>query len=214
MASTLDVFDFAIVKEPKPFESYKPALRRINSSRTGKKFVLVKGDVLEFQAKVTTAFPQPPTANKDLSDMIAFADDHKALAFLYMPFMGPSLRQETITAVTDGTTDTWAFNHKYIDESSVKVYLDGVEQTGNWTLINNNSAPAVKFTSPPATSKTLLIVANFFVPVVFRKNPLEAGTNITDSKIVDEDAPQSFAFEMVETEPGARWVNATGMSGA
>ena len=168
---------------------------------------------------MTVAFPQPSFSARDLPDLIAFADDHKALAFLYMPYTGPALRQETILDTTDGiTTDgiatTWAFNHKYLRAASVKVYLDGVEQTAGWSLVGNNSAPTVVFSVAPTTGQTLMIVSDFLVPVIFKKTPMETGQGITDAKDPDADSPQSFKFEFIETEPGARWVNATGMSGA
>jgi hypothetical protein len=131
-----------------------------------------------------------------------------------MPFTGPSLRQETVTDTTDGVTKRWYFLHKHLYEASIKVYLDGIEQTSGWVSAGNNSAPYVEFTVAPTTGKTLVITVNFLVPVIFKKTPLDAGQGITDGLDPDADSPQSFKFELVETEPGARWVNATGMSGA
>lgn len=214
MATVLDVFGFAVTKDPRPFESFSPALRRVNASRTGRKFVLVKGDVLEFKGSVTVAIPQPADSGLDLSDLIAFADGHKAMAFLYMPYTGPSLRREALTDSTDGLQQDWALNHRYIDASSVEVYLDGVLQSSGWSLTGNNTAPTISFTAPPAGGKTLLVYANFYIPCVFSKSPLGEGAGITDNKNADADSPQSFAFEVVEIEPGARFVSATGMTGA
>jgi len=215
MASLLDVFQFAVAKDPVPFERYVPAQRRINASRAGSKFALTRGDVLEFRGLVVVAFPQPPDVALDFSDMLAFVDDHKSLSFLVMPYTGPSLRQETKLFATDGTTKLFATNHKYLDSSLVKVYLDDVEQLAGWTLVNNNVTPVVSFTSAPATGQTLKIVAQFLVPCHMVKNPLREGEGLADhGRSETEDTSRSFEFEFVEIEPGARFVNPTGMSGA
>jgi hypothetical protein len=209
----VDVFDFAIVKEPKPFESYRPGQRRINASRTGKKFVRVLLDVLEFKAKITVGFPQPSDSGKTLTDMIAFADAHKAQSFLYMPYTGPSLRHESTEITATASQKEFAFLHKHLNAASVRVFKNGVEQTSGWAFSGNDTAPIITFTVAPGVS-TIRIEADFYVPCLFRKTPLDDGQGLTDGKDPTVDSPQSFPFELIETEPGARWVNPTGMSGA
>lgn len=216
MASELDIFSFWVAKDPVPFERYLPAARRVNRARSGKKHTLVRGDVLEFKAEYIVAFPQPPTGSVlDFTDMLLFVDDHKALSFLVMPYTGPSMRTETALAVTDGTTKDFALLHKHIDTGLIKVYLDGVLQESGWSVVDNNTAPKVRWVSAPATGQTHKIVAPFYVPCIMLNDPLDEGEGLADPGTSDTtDTPRSFTFEFAETEPGARFVNATGMRGA
>jgi hypothetical protein len=214
MASTLDEFRFSLSNDPKPLERYVPAQRRINASRTGKLFTLVRGDVLRFAAKFTVAFPQPPSTVKTLTDMIAFIDGHKALSFLFMPYSGPSLRKEDTSSVAIAAQTVFAFKHKHLDSSTVKVYVDTVLQTSGYTFSGNNTAPIVTFSVAPGVGKVVRLVALFFVPVVFRETPLEDGEGLADPRDAEVDAPMAFSFDIIEIEPGARFVTATGQSGA
>jgi hypothetical protein len=212
----LDVFNFAVAGDPLPFETYRGANRQVNTARDGKKFVLVRGDTLEYRARYVVAFPQPSDTGLDMTDMLSFMDGHKAMSFLVMPYTGPSLRYE-IKNIASGASDTvFAFNHRYLDASSVKVYVDDVLQTGgggDYTFSGNNVAPIVTFGTTPGVS-TVRLEANFYVPVVLTKDPMDEGQTLADDPAVTTDNPRSYSFEMVETEPGARFVNATGMSGA
>jgi len=216
VATVLDTFTYALAGDPLPFETYRPANRQVNTARDGKKFVLVRGDTLEFVARVVVAFPQPSDTGLDMTDLLDFMDGHKAMSFLYMPYTGPSLSHE-IKNIASGASDTvFAFNHRYLYASSVRVYVDDVLQTGgggDYTFSGNNVAPIVTFGVTPGVS-TVRLEADFFVPVVMTKTPMEQGQLLADDPAVTSDNPRSFSFEFVETEPGARFVNATGMSGA
>lgn len=215
MATVLDIFAFAVAADPLPNERYIAAQRRINAARTGKKFVETKGDVLEYRADITVSFPQPEDSSKVLGDLIDFVDDHKALSFLAMAQGSQSLRQETTLLSSDGIKTVFAFTHKHLDASSVKVFLDDVlVDAGDYTLSGNNTAPIVTFSVAPATG-TIKLVANFYVPCHFAGEPLNDGEGITDNKKdLDDDMPQAHSFELMEIEPGARFVTATGMTGA
>ena len=210
---TPDLFLFSLAGDPKPFERFAEAQRRTNAARSGKKYVLVRGDALEFVADLTVAFPQPNSVGLDYTDWLDFINANKAREFLYMPITGPALHRENKTYTTDGIITVFAFEHLWIDSSSVRVFLDtgGGEveiSPASYTFSGNGVAPIVTFSVAPAAG-TLRIQSNFFVPVFFRSSPTENGEGLADPRMMEVDAPRSFEVNLVETEPGARFVNAT-----
>lgn len=210
--ATTDVFRFHLAKDEQPYEAYVPANRRVNSSRTGKKFVIVRGTQLEYKLVAEVAFPQPGSHSEQFPQFVVFCHAHAAESFLVMPYTGKFMREE-VTSFTAGAGQTdFAFEHKYIDAGSVKVTVDGVPQTSGWSLVDNNTAPKVRFTVAPGAGKTVVITANFYVPVHFATNPLMEGEGLAEDSIINEDAPRSVSIELVEVEPGARFVNAQAAS--
>lgn len=210
--ATTDVFKFHLSKEEQPYEAYVPANRRVNSSRTGKKFVLVRGAQLEYKLVGQVSFPQPSSHSEQFPQFVVFVHAHAAESFLVMPYTGKFMREE-ITSYTAaaGQTD-FALEHKYIDAGSVTVKVDGVPQTSGWSLVDNNTAPKVRFSVAPGVGKTILVTANFYVPVHFVTNPLKEGEGLAEDGILNEDAPRAISIELVEVEPGARFVDAQAAS--
>jgi len=211
-----DIFTFATTKKPLPVERYIAPERKTNTSRTGTKFVRALIDVLEFSAKLTVAFPQIEQTGFVVGDMINFIDTHMVEEFRYMPYTGPSLRREVENIASDTGDTVFAFNHKHLDATSVQVYKDAVlVDPADYTFSGNDTAPIVTFDTSPDIS-TIRLEANFLIPVLFSKNPGEKSAGIADAGLgaIDVDSPQSFSFELIETAPGARFVNPTGMVGA
>lgn len=209
-----DIFMFALAADPQPFERFAEAQRRTNAARSGKKWTLVRGDTLEFRATLTVAFPQPASVGLDYTDYLDFVNDNKAATFLYMPITGPSLHREEFTTPSNGLDTNFPMEHKWIDSSSVRVWLDtgGGEvevSPASFSLINNGTAPEVEFTVAPA-SGTLRIRGNFYIPVIFAESPAESGEGLADPRMIDVDAPRSFSLVLIEEEPGARFVDPTG----
>jgi len=208
-----DILLFSLAKEPQPYERYAEAQRRTNAARSGKKYVLVRGDALEFKGDFTVAFPQPNSVGLTYTDWLDFIVLNKAREFLYMPITGPALHRENKTYTTDGIETVFAFEHKWIDSSSVRAFLDtgGGEvevSPASYTFSGNGVAPILTFSVAPAAG-TLRIQSNFYVPVFFRTSPTESGEGLADPRMMEVDAPRSFEVNLIETEPGARFVNAS-----
>jgi len=208
-----DIFLFSVSKDPVPFERHVEAQRRTNAARSGKKYVLVRGDALEFLSNVTVAFPQPNSLGLGYADFIDFVDNNKASMFLYMPYTGPSLHRENTVFVLTGIQAVFAFEHKWIDSSSVRVFIDTgggeVEVSPlSFGFSGNGTAPIVTFAVPPS-SGTVRLQANYYIPVFFLESPTQNGTGLADPRMLDIDAPRSFDVKLIETEPGARFVNPT-----
>jgi len=204
MPSTTDKFAFHLKGKRGAFETYRPAQRRVSSARSGKKFVLVRGDRLQYELEAKVAFPQPGNNESDLIDFIKFVDDHKALAFLVMPYTGDSMRRETTGYVaTAGQTD-FVFHHKHLEPSTLVVTKDGVPQSGA-TLIDNNDAPKGRIAACTG-GETVVITALFYVPCVFLENPLEDGEGLGDDALL-LNAPREYDIKIIETGPGDRFVD-------
>lgn len=210
---TPDLFLFALAKEPQPFERFAEAQRRTNAARSGKKYVLVRGDVLEFRGDFVVAFPQPDTVGLDYGDWLDFVNANKAKEFLYMPITGPTLHRESTSLPSDGIETVFAFEHLWIDPTSVRVFLDtgGGEvevSPASYVISGNGTAPIATFGVAPAAG-TIRLQANFYVPCFFRTSPTENGEGLADPGMLEVDAPRSFSVNLIETEPGARFVNAS-----
>jgi len=205
--ATTDVFRFHIANDEQPYETYAPAQRRVNASRGGSKFVLVRGSQLEYRLLCEIAFPQPGSHSEQFPQFVIFAHAHSAEAFLVMPYTGKFMREEvTQHAAAAGQTD-FAFEHRYIDAGSVRVSVDGVPQVSGWSVVDNNTAPLIRFDTAPGAGATVDLVANFYVPVHFVTNPLREGEGLAQVSAAHENAPRSVSIELVETEPGARFVD-------
>lgn len=208
-----DVFNFSMVKNPLPFERYAAAGHRTTAARTGKKYVLTRGDVLEFLGDFVIAFPQPDNVGLDYGDWLDFVNANKAREFLYMPITGPNLHEEVTALPSDGVETVFAYEHLWMDIAFVKVELDTgggfVEVSpASYTFSGNGTAPIITFGVAPA-SGTIRLTGKFYVPVFFRTTPTGNGEGLADQSMINVDDPRSFEVNLVETEPGARFVNAS-----
>lgn len=207
MPSPLDVFPFHLALDPVPFETYRPAQRRVSSARSGKRFVLVAGDQLEYYLKAEVALPQPVSSGLDISDFLSFVDDHKAMEFLVMPFTGNLLRRETTSFTATASQTDFPFYHKYLRADTLAVTKNGTPVSAS--LVDNNTAPLARLAVGAGGGDTVVITALFYVPAVFLTNPAEVGAGLAEDSYVHADGPRSFEIVMVETEPGARFVSPT-----
>lgn len=212
-----EIFLFSCVADPQPFERFVEAQRRTNAARSGKKYTLVRGDVLEFRASFSVAFPQPDSVGLTYRDYLDFVAANKAKTFLFMPYTGPTLhREEQTNIVTDGVQTEFSLDHKWVDSSSARAWLDtgGGEveiSPASFSITGNGVAPKFIFSSAPAAG-VLRLRINFYVPMIFADSPAETGEGLADPRKMEVDAPRQFAISLIEEEPGARFVNPTGAS--
>ena len=210
-----DVFKFHFARDDDPYEAYVPAQRRINSSRSSVKFVLVRGSQLEYRIKGRVGFPQPASNTEQFPQFLAFVDDHKAESFLFMPISGLSMRQEITSYTAIAAQTVFAFEHRYLRLDTVVVTDNGVVQDdpADYTVSGNNTAPLVTFGSAPGAGRTIVLTASFYVPVHFVNTPFEEGEGIGEENLLYADAPRVLEVEFVEIEAGARFVNKETASG-
>ncbi len=213
MASALDTFDFALLKEGY-YESYPEASKQSSQSEDGFIFQRVKGDRLTFKVpSVFVGFPQPPSTGKDYSDFVAFADDHKILPFLFMPLRFLH-RFESTLDTGDAVKTDFLFKHLFLKISSVQVFLDDVLQTSGFTL-RDGAAPAagdvtsinpfIRFTAAPAVDVVVRIEALFHNQVVLMTSPIAEGEWLSDDNELEGKPGISLPMPMQEQMPGGRF---------
>lgn len=97
------------------------------------------------------------------------------------PFVAVLYRVETsdtdgAIGTGDGSTDTFSLVHRDIDESTLKVYVNAVEQVSGWSITGNNpeadeAAPLIDFTSPPTNTHPITVEYDFYHRCVFKVDP-------------------------------------------
>lgn len=66
----------------------------------------------------------------------------------------------------DNSETDFPLDMKYVNASSLVVYLDDVEQVSGWSLVDNNDAPKIRFTSAPGSSVVVTADYRYYIPVV------------------------------------------------
>lgn len=181
---TLQVFDFYVVE---PY-GYPP--QSDTKVSAGNDVTITRPDAGPYGTYRVTFdvhLPGPGIATgatKTITDWVTFV---RAVQGAYGPFLwkdrlvAPFYRVEKTDAdgaigTGDGSTDTFALAHRDIDASTVKVYVNGVEQIGNWSLTGNNpdpdgAAPLIDFTSAPANTHPVTVEYDYYQRVRFDVDP-------------------------------------------
>lgn len=100
----------------------------------------------------------------------------------------------------DGIISSFALDMKFIDSSSLNVFVDSVASTSGWTLNNNYTLPRVTFNPVPGNNKVITATYEYYIPVRFDddKNVLgimchtgqvSTGTFITEISKLIQDNP-------------------------
>ncbi len=89
-------------------------------------------------------------------------------SWLYMPVLevNRSITGEALGTATAGQTD-FPLDSKYIKSSTLVVYVDAVKQTSGWSLVDNNTAPLVRFAAAPGAGKVVTADYDRYIPVTF-----------------------------------------------
>lgn len=107
---------------------------------------------------------------------------------------------EALGTSAGGAGESFALDLKYIDSSTLVVYVNSVDQAGDWSLSGNNSAPQVD-TGAGFDAGTVTADYEYYYPVQFVGTPgptlLRHGTTLADPG-VDE-----IRVSVRETQPGA-----------
>lgn len=122
--------------------------------------------------------------NKTMEDWVAFV---RSIQGGYAPFLWKdpfvALLKSVATTDTDGqigtgdgSTDTFSLAHRDIDASTLRVFVNAVEQLSGWALTGNNAgagdaAPLIDFTSPPTNTHPVTVSYEFYHRVRFDPDP-------------------------------------------
>lgn len=90
----------------------------------------------------------------------------------------------------DGIETDFAIPVKYVDASTVTVEVGGVPQASGWSLVDNETAPKIRFAVAPS-SGTVTVTCEFYYPVRFAVDPrhgewTEANEDFTENLEVVE----------------------------
>lgn len=150
-------------------------------------------------------FPQRSTS-KSIADFLAFIEEMRGAALPFrMSFYTDRYRERRALALGtgDGANTDFALPHRYIQGGTVVGYKAGV--SAPFTLINNDTAPLIRFNTAPGGGVAVTADYDFYVPCHFEQDSLPA----TLRAAFATDAKRSIRIDGVqieEAQPGARLV--------
>jgi uncharacterized protein (TIGR02217 family) len=127
------------------------------------------------------------SSRNTLSTFVDFFNDRQGR---YDTFLYKSVFDVFNTVTTEdcgtgnGVLTDFALDSKYIDSSTLLVYVAGVLQSSGYSLINNNTTPTIRFSAAPTGAITATY--EFYYPCRFEQDDvqiivLSQGTSDTES---------------------------------
>lgn len=113
---------------------------------------------------------------------------------------------ESLGTAAGGGGETFALDYKFVDSTTLRVFVGGVEQalTTDYSLSGNNSAPIITTTASFDTG-TVTAYYEFYQTVRFAEMP-RAQPRTGGAVSYGQQEIAAFTLALVETSPGARLV--------
>ena len=162
------------------------------------------GDFL-LRAVFSLEFPQRST-NKSVADFFDFVEDHHGAADPWLLSFYTDRYREVRTlniGTGDGAATDFSIPRKHLNASTLVVRKAGIVQVAGYTLEDNGTAPLVRFAVAPAAAAAIEVDVDFYVPVHFESDSLEAILRAA----IPTDAKRSVRIDGVQVEeaqPGER----------
>lgn len=134
---------------------------------------ITRDDTGEYGRYRATIHTYVPAKGKTVEDLQQFFRTVRggALPFKFKDPLTELYYKVTLEAVGtgDGVEDEFLLDMKYIDESTLLVYVDGVLQTltTHYSVSGNESAPKITFVTPPPNTHAVTATYEFYMPVRF-----------------------------------------------
>lgn len=171
MTMSLPIFPFRFSARPRFHEDPLHQTRITGQNSGTERRAAEFGD--DFKLRVTGSIRLPQTStSKNLNDWLDFVEDARGA---YGLFLYKCVTDRYHLVVDDeigpgtGTQTVFYLAHKYIDDTTISVEVNGSPMTlgADYTFGGNETAPAITFIGAPGLGQTVTVSYEFYVPFRF-----------------------------------------------